>query len=113
MRQSIYIAERSFPEDRPSNFVTDRRISNYTSSRSFSQQNTQSPLRNDAAVHGRELSLMQNSLPLGVPLTLPAQNWRDSSVAVYSVSSEIPMSSREVPKNPDFRMLCHKIISFF
>ncbi|KAL3998690.1 hypothetical protein ACH3XW_16045 [Acanthocheilonema viteae] len=102
MRQSIYIAEHSFPEDRQSNFA-GRRISDYTSSRSFSQQNTQSPLRSDIAVHGRELSAMQNSLPLDVPLTLPTQNWRDDSVATYSDSSEMPMNSREMPKNSDFR----------
>ncbi|CAG9534916.1 unnamed protein product [Cercopithifilaria johnstoni] len=103
MRRSIYIAESSFPEDTPSNFVAGRRISDYTSSRSFSQHNTQSPLRSDTSVLGRELPVIQNSLPLSVPLTLSAQNWRDDSITLYSDSGQMPMSSREISKNPDFR----------
>lgn len=106
MCQAIYIAERSFPEDRPPNFVTDRRISDYTPPCSFSQQNTQSALRSATTVHGRELSVMQNSLPVGVP-----QNWRDKPLAMYSDSSEMPTSSRDMSKNPDLRMFYHKVIS--
>uniref|UniRef100_A0A158Q732 SH2 domain-containing protein n=1 Tax=Elaeophora elaphi TaxID=1147741 RepID=A0A158Q732_9BILA len=104
MRQSIYIVERSFPEDRPSNFVTDRRVSEYTSSR-FSQQNSQSPLRSDAAVNAGELSIIENSLAADVPLAFPAQNWRNDSSAAYSDSNEMPTSSRNLAKDPDFRML--------
>ncbi|OZC12384.1 hypothetical protein X798_00015 [Onchocerca flexuosa] len=102
MRQAIYIEERSFPHDRPPNFVTDHRISDYTSSRNFSQQSMQSALRSETKICGRELPVMQNSLSLGVPLTLPSQSWRKDPLVVYSDSSEIPINSRDIPKNPDF-----------
>ncbi|EJD76330.1 hypothetical protein, variant [Loa loa] len=91
-------------EDRPPNFFTDRRVSDCIPSRSFSQQNIQSTLRNDTAVYERELPVMQNSLPVGVPLALPTQNWCDDSSAVHSDSGEIPMSSRDMPKNSNFRL---------
>ncbi|KAM3720679.1 HTH-type transcriptional regulator RpiR [Dirofilaria immitis] len=103
MRQAIYIEERSFPEDRPPGFITDRRISDYTLSHNFSQQSMQSPVRSDAKIRGRELPAMHNSLPITVPLTIPTQNWRDDHLAVYSDSGEMPMTSRDIPKSPDFR----------
>ncbi|MCP9260401.1 hypothetical protein DINM_003754 [Dirofilaria immitis] len=103
MRQAIYIEERSFPEDRPPGFITDRRISDYTLSHNFSQQSMQSPVRSDAKIRGRELPAMHNSLPITVPLTIPTQNWRDDPLAVYSDSGEMPMTSRDIPKSPDFR----------
>ncbi|VDK84674.1 unnamed protein product [Litomosoides sigmodontis] len=91
-------------EDRPLNFVTDRRISDYnTPSRSFSQHSSHSSVRSDPAMRERELSLTQNSLPVGVPLTLLPQNWHGDSMAVYSNSSEMSMSSREMPKYSDYR----------
>lgn len=110
MRQAIYIEERSFPHDRPPNFVADHRISGYTSSRNFSQQSMQSALRNDTKICGRELPVVQNSLSVGVPLTLPSQSWRKDPAVMYSDSSEVPMNSRDIPKNPDFCMFYHKII---
>uniref|UniRef100_A0A915Q3U3 Threonylcarbamoyl-AMP synthase n=1 Tax=Setaria digitata TaxID=48799 RepID=A0A915Q3U3_9BILA len=93
-------------EDRLTNFVADRRISDYNSdysSRSFSHHSsTQSALRRDAVIRGREFPVMQNSLP-GVPLAIPAHNWRDDPLPVYPDSREMPMSSRDIAKNPDFR----------
>lgn len=89
-------------EDRSLNFITDCRVSDYSSPRSFSQQNTESALRSDTAVHGRELPVMQNSLPVDLPLSLP-QNWRDDSLAAYSDAGEMPMSSRNMSEISDFR----------
>uniref|UniRef100_A0A1I8EIS1 Uncharacterized protein n=1 Tax=Wuchereria bancrofti TaxID=6293 RepID=A0A1I8EIS1_WUCBA len=89
-------------EDRSLNFVTDCRVSDYSPSRTFSQQNTESTLRSDTTVHGRELPVVQNSLPIDLPLTLP-QNWRDDSLAAYSDAVEMPMSSRNMSETSDFR----------